>query len=94
MTPCLRRQKLSESVEDKITKEMDIMTLLNKIRQFDGMLKYFKGSHSKILNKYNEAAVINLYESSGSSSNSSDTNSSNEDEFVNESQTNLSKQIT
>lgn len=37
-TPCRRRERLLEKVDDKLTKEMDIVTVLNKIRQFDSIL--------------------------------------------------------
>ena len=38
ITPCLRRQKLYEEVEDRITSELDIVNLLSKLRRYDSML--------------------------------------------------------
>jgi len=65
-----------ERVEERFNAEMDIVTLINKLRQFDSMLKHLKGKNDKALLKLNENAVIEEVDKSTSSSNSDSCKSS------------------
>lgn len=71
-----RRQKIIEKCENKFNEEMDVKTLVGKMRVHYNMLKFWKKERFSKLIKYNQSNVIKLSDSEHKSGSNSDENSS------------------
>ena len=58
-----KRSKLLEKCNDKFAKELDVLTLLGKVRDSYGMLKFFKGKEHNELLKFNTDRTIVMSDS-------------------------------
>ena len=53
LIPSLRRQKLLDKVEEKMTNELDVVNLVAKLRAYDSILQSFMDKSSIRMLKYN-----------------------------------------
>jgi len=72
----IKRSKLLDKCNDKFAKELDVLTLLGKIRDSYGMLKFFKGKEHNELLKFNKDRTVVM---SDSESEEPQSNSDKED---------------
>ena len=77
-TPCQRRQRAFEKVEERLSEELEIVGLLSKVRKFEAMLKYVghgEGGpactrHWERLLKYKREAVVEVVSDASEQDNS------------------------
>jgi len=58
--PCKRRQRVCEKAEEKLADELELTSLLQKISNMNGMMKFLMTERHKKLMTYHTDKVINM----------------------------------
>lgn len=60
---CSRRNQVLKRCNDRFANELDIINLLQKVRDSYGMIRFLRGKEHKALLRFNKDRAINISES-------------------------------